>query len=166
MKTTKLILFISICMTCGFASVNAKSNGNKNEQKMKAQLSTFLTFQENNAEEAMNFYVDLFEEAEILDIQRWGSDEGPAKEGTIKHAGFMLNGKEFRCSDSPIKHNWTFTPAVSIFIDCKTEDELERLYEKLSEGGEIAMPLANYGFSQKFAWVVDRFGVSWQLNLE
>ncbi|MEO1258694.1 MAG: VOC family protein [Bacteroidota bacterium] len=130
----------------------------------KKQITTFLTFQENNAEEAMNFYIELFENSEVIDIQRYGKD-GPAKEGSVFLARFQLNGKEFLCSDSYITHEWTFTPAVSMFVDCHSVSELERLFEKLSENGAVMMPLDNYGFSQKFGFVEDRFGISWQLNL-
>jgi predicted 3-demethylubiquinone-9 3-methyltransferase (glyoxalase superfamily) len=62
------------------------------------------------------------------------------------------------CSDSPPVHNWDFTPAVSIFVECKDEEELQRLYSKLSENGQVAMPLDNYGFSQKFGWVLTGLG--------
>jgi len=67
--------------------------------------------------------------------------------------------------DSPAPHNFTFTPAISLFVTCETEEELGRLYAALLEDGEVAMPLGEYGFSRRFGWVVDRFGVSWQLNL-
>jgi predicted 3-demethylubiquinone-9 3-methyltransferase (glyoxalase superfamily) len=132
---------------------------------MKQQITTFLTFQENNAEEAMNFYMKLFDNSEILEIQRHGKD-GPAKEGTIMMAKFSLNGKEFICSDSYVKHEWTFTPGISMFVECKTENELENLFKKLSESGKVFMALDNYGFSQKFGWVGDKFGITWQLNLQ
>ena len=113
----------------------------------------------------MNFYVALFENSRIIDIQRYGKD-GPAKEGTIMMATFELNGSLFACSDSFIKHEWDFTPGVSIFVECKSETEIKKYLEKLSEGGSILMPLDNYGWSSKFAFVVDKFGVSWQLNLD
>lgn len=132
---------------------------------MKKQMMTSLTFQDNNAENAMNFYVELFENSKIINIERWGK-EGPGKEGTILQATFDLNGNLFICSDSPPVHNWDFTPAVSIYIECENEGEIDRLYSKLSENGKVAMPMDNYGFSQKFGWVVDKYGVSWQLNLE
>lgn len=93
-----------------------------------------------------------------------GKDE-PGKEGTIKHATFIINGKQFMCSDSPAIHDWGFTPAVSNFVECIDENQLEQLFTKLSEGGQIMMPLGNYGFSQKFGFVEDKFGISWQLNL-
>ncbi|NLN33514.1 MAG: VOC family protein [Flavobacteriaceae bacterium] len=132
---------------------------------MKQKITPFLTFQKNDAEEAMNFYISLFDNSKIIDIQRWGKD-GPGKEGTIMHATFQLNGQQFMCSDSQPVHNWDFTPAVSNYVECEDEEEIERLFSKLSENGEVTMPLDNYGFSQKFGWIIDRFGVSWQLNLK
>jgi len=136
----------------------------KNESDTKKQITTFLTFQENNAEEAMNFYIGLFENSEIIATQRHGKD-GPAKEGSILLARFILNGKEVLCSDSYIKHEWTFSPAVSMFVECDTVSELETLFAKLSENGQVMMPIDNYGFSQRFGFVEDKFGISWQLNL-
>ena len=130
----------------------------------KQQIATFLTFQDNNAEEAMNFYISLFENSKVLEIQRHGKD-GPAKEGSILFAKFELNGSLFACSDSPPIHEWTFTPAVSNFVECRSEEEIQNLFVKLSEGGQVMMPLNNYGWSKKFGFVADRFGVSWQLNL-
>lgn len=129
------------------------------------KIATFLTFQDNNAEEAMNFYVGLFENSKIIDIQRYGKD-GPAKEGTILMATFELNGSKFACTDSYIKHEWTFTPGVSNFVECQTDEEIQSLFTKLSENGKALMPLGNYGWSTKFAFVEDQFGVSWQLNLK
>lgn len=129
------------------------------------RIVTSLTFQKNDAEQAMNLYVSLFENSKIISIQRWGK-EGPGKEGTIMMAVFELNGQKFMCSDSPPIHNWDFTPAVSNFVECKNEEQLQRLFSKLSESGNVTMPIDNYGFSQKFAWVIDQFGVSWQLNLQ
>ena len=131
---------------------------------MKTQITTFLTFQQNNAEQAMNFYITLFSNSKIIDIKRYGT-EGPGPEGSVMVARFELNGKEFICSDSFVKHNWDFTPAISNWVDCKDEDELQMLFSKLQEGGRTMMPLDNYGFSQKFGWVADQFGISWQLNL-
>ena len=111
----------------------------------------------------MNFYVEIFDNSRIIDVQRWGKD-APGEEGRIMHATFELNGNLFMCSDSPPIHNWDFSPAVSKYIEMGSEIELETLFSKLSENGEVAMPLDNYGFSQKFGWVIDRFGISWQLN--
>lgn len=132
---------------------------------MKGQISTFLTFQKEDAEQAMNFYIELFDNSKIVNLQRWGK-EGPGKEGTIMHATFILNGKQFMCSDSPAIHDWGFTPAVSNFVECEDENELKILFAKLSENGKIMMPLNNYSFSQKFGFVEDQFGISWQLSLQ
>jgi len=132
---------------------------------MSTQIYTFLTFQKEDAEQAMNLYVGLFDNSEIVSLTRWGAG-APGKEGTIMQATFRLNGKLFMCSDSPPVHEWDFTPAVSNFVECQDESELERLFTRLSEDGQVTMPLGNYGFSQKFGWVVDRFGISWQLNLQ
>ena len=144
-------------------SLKHVNRGNPNEAS--GQIASFLTFQKEDAEEAMNFYIGLFDNSEIVEIKRWGK-EGAGKEGTIMHATFKLNGKLYMCSDSPPIHEWDFTPAVSNFVECVDENELESLFTKLSENGKVLMPLGNYGFSQKFGFLEDRFGVSWQLNLQ
>ncbi|WP_077616096.1 VOC family protein [Caenibacillus caldisaponilyticus] len=127
------------------------------------KITTFLMFQ-GQAEEAMNLYTSLFDKSEIISISRYGANE-EGEEGTVKHAIFSLNGQEFMCIDSNVKHDFTFTPSISLYVNCDTEDELDRIYEKLSEGGKVLMPLAAYPFSKKFCWVQDKYGVSWQLNL-
>jgi Uncharacterized protein conserved in bacteria len=124
----------------------------------------FLMFQDGKAEEAMNFYTSLIEDSEITTIVRYGANES-GDEGTIMQATFTLKGQEFMCIDSNIKHEFSFTPAFSIYVTCNTEDEIRNLYQKLNEGGQALMPLDDYGFSKKFGWLNDRFGVSWQLNL-
>lgn len=131
---------------------------------MANKATTFLMF-EGRAEEAMNFYVSLFDNAEVLSVEHYKAGEQGA-EGSVKRADFTICGQNFTCIDSPAKHNFTFTPAISIFIECESEAELDDLYAKLSDSGQLFMPLGNYGFSAKFGWVGDRFGVSWQLNLQ
>ena len=69
------------------------------------------------------------------------------------------------CIDSFVEHAFTFTPSMSLFVDCDDRAQLDRAFERLSEQGKVLMPPAAYGFSTWFAWVQDRFGVSWQLNL-
>ena len=137
----------------------------ENQNSSKTQIATFLTFQKENAEQAMNFYIKLFNNSKIINIKRW-EKSAPGKEGTIMHATFSLDGKLFMCSDSPAIHDWGFTPAVSNFVECKDEQQLNELFSKLSENGKVMMPLNNYGFSTKFGFVEDQFGVSWQLNLK
>ena len=131
---------------------------------MKKSFITSLTFQKGNAEAAMNFYVGLFDNASITKVQRWPAG-GPVEEGKIMQATFELEGNLFMCSDSPAIHDWDFSPAVSTYLECDDETELERIFEKLSQNGDVKMPPNKYGFSQKFGWVTDHFGVSWQLNL-
>jgi len=81
-------------------------------------------------------------------------------------ADFTLANHHMKCIDSPAKHAFTFTPSISIFVECNDEAELESAFKALSEDGAVLMPLDNYGFSKKFGWTNDRFGVSWQLNLQ
>lgn len=130
----------------------------------KQKITTFLMF-EGKAEEAMNYYISIFEQAEIISIRRYGANEAGA-EGSVMHAAFSLYGQTFMCIDSNIKHNFTFTPAISLYITCSTEAEIDRLFEKLSQGGSVLMPLTAYPFSEKFGWLSDKYGVSWQLSLE
>ncbi len=132
---------------------------------MKKQIITSLTFQDGNAEKAMNFYVELFDNSQVIDVQHWG-ENAPVEAGKIMKATFEIDGNLFMCSDSPAIHDWNFSPAVSNFIECESENEIQRLFSKLSKNGDIKMSLENYGFSEKFAWVDDQFGVSWQLNLK
>ncbi len=97
-------------------------------------------------------------------LQRYGA-EGPGKEGSVSMARAEISGLKVMAFDSPVHHAFTFTPALSLFVDCASEVEQERLVATLGEGGGTLMPLDNYGFSRRFAWVNDRFGVSWQINL-
>ncbi|GAK03963.1 PhnB protein [Geomicrobium sp. JCM 19037] len=107
----------------------------------------------------MNHYVSVFEDAKIQAIERYGPD-GPGEEGTVLRARFMVKDQEFMCIDSHIQYDFTFTPSISMYITCENEKEMDHLYTELKEGGNELMPIGDYGFSQKFAWVNDRFGVS------
>ena len=130
---------------------------------MKTKVTPFLMF-EGKAEEAMTFYVTLLANSRIDKIIRYGNGEAGA-EGTVMRADFTLAGQPVICIDSPVKHAFTFTPSMSLFVDCADEKEIDMLFARLSAGGGVMMGLADYGFSRKFAWVADRYGVSWQLNL-
>jgi predicted 3-demethylubiquinone-9 3-methyltransferase (glyoxalase superfamily) len=127
------------------------------------KITTFLMF-EGKAEEAMNFYISLFDQSKIVSISRYGANE-PGKEGTVQHAIFSLNGQEFMCIDSFVNHGFTFTPSISLYVNCEKEEEIDKVFEQLSSGGQVLMPLGPYPFSPKFGWVSDKFGVTWQLNL-
>ena len=115
------------------------------------------------AEEAMNFYISLFRDSEILDVIRYKPGE-PGPEGIVKKASFRIGDQSVLCTDSFVKHDFTFTPSFSLFVQCESDDEIQRLASALLEGGTALMPLGEYGFSRRFAWVNDRYGVSWQLN--
>jgi predicted 3-demethylubiquinone-9 3-methyltransferase (glyoxalase superfamily) len=128
------------------------------------KVTPFLMFQDGKAEEAMTFYTSLIEDSAITNIVRYGANES-GDEGTVMQATFTLKGQEFMCIDSNVIHQFSFTPSFSIFVTCNTEEELDNIYQKLNEGGQALMPLGDYGFSKKFGWLNDRFGVSWQLNL-
>jgi len=130
---------------------------------MKPRITPFLMF-EGKAEEAMSFYVSLFPDSTVVSKSYYGK-EGPGKEGTIQLAVFEISGQRLFCIDSAVKHAFTFTPSFSLFVDCTSESQIDDLYRKLSENGATMMPLSCYGFSRKFGWIQDRFGVSWQLNL-
>jgi predicted 3-demethylubiquinone-9 3-methyltransferase (glyoxalase superfamily) len=123
----------------------------------------FLMF-EGKAEEAMNFYVSLVPRSEIVEIHRYGP-QGPGPEGSVFKALFSVGDQAVMCIDSPAKHAFTFTPSFSFFVECDSEDEVRRLAGALGEGGAVMMPIDNYGFSRLFAWVSDRYGVSWQINV-
>lgn len=130
---------------------------------MAKQVVPFLMFT-GDAEQAMTFYTSLFDDGRIVDITRVGSD-GPGAEGTVQRALFSLAGQEFLCTDSPPVHAFSFTPSFSIWIETESQQELQRLFAALSDGGTQLMPLDDYGFSRRFGWLNDRYGVSWQLNL-
>jgi predicted 3-demethylubiquinone-9 3-methyltransferase (glyoxalase superfamily) len=131
---------------------------------MTQGLRTFLTFQHGAATAALGLYEEVFDDFELVAIEHYGKEDvGP--DGTVKVARFRIAGSEFGCADSPIEHAWGFTPAVSLWIDCDDDTELERFFGRLSEGGQVFMPLDDYGFSTRFGWVGDRYGVTWQLNL-
>jgi predicted 3-demethylubiquinone-9 3-methyltransferase (glyoxalase superfamily) len=128
------------------------------------KVTPFLMFQDGKAEEAMNYYISIIDDSEIRSIIRYGANEA-GDEGTVMQATFSLKGQEFMCIDSNVQHQFSFTPSFSFFVTCDTEEEINHLYENLIEGGQALMPIGNYGFRQRFGWLNDRFGVSWQLTL-
>ena len=130
---------------------------------MAKSISPFLMFQDGAAETAMNFYVSLFPGSSIQSIARFGP-EGPGKEGTVMTGILDLNGQTILFLDSPVKHAFTFTPAISLFVACESVEEIDRLFAALSDGGQVLMGLDAYPFAQRFGWTNDRFGVSWRLR--
>jgi predicted 3-demethylubiquinone-9 3-methyltransferase (glyoxalase superfamily) len=129
------------------------------------KATPFLMFQHGKAQEAIDFYVATVPGSRIVEMQLFGP-EGPGPEGTVLRGYFEVAGQTVMVHDSFITHGFDFTPSWSFFLDCADEAEAERLFAALSEGGAVLMPLDNYGWSRKFGWVSDRFGVSWQINLQ
>ncbi|HLC02792.1 MAG TPA: VOC family protein [Anaerolineales bacterium] len=113
------------------------------------KIVTFLTFKDR-AEEAVNLYVSLFKNSKILSIVRMGAD-APGVKGTLLHATFQLDGQEFMAMDGG--PYFSFGQGTSLFVNCETQEEVDLLWEKLSEGGE----------KQQCGWLKDKFGVSWQI---
>lgn len=113
------------------------------------KITPFLWF-DNNAEEAMNFYTSVFKDAKIGDVQRYG-DAGPGPAGTVMTGTFYLHGQEFYVLNAgPM---FKFTEAISLFVKCKTQEEVDYFWEKLSEGGQ----------KSQCGWLKDKFGLSWQI---
>lgn len=126
-------------------------------------LTTFLMFT-GQAEEAIRFYVATFPDAEILHLDRFGPED-PGREGAVKGASFRIADQTIRCIDSPDVHAFGFTPSVSFFFDCPDEASLNALFDRLSDQGSVFMPPGRYPFARRYAWLSDRFGVSWQLSV-
>jgi len=138
------------------------------------KTTTFLTFVGNQcgkAEEALIFYTSLFPNSKIKSIIKYQEGEAGGTPELIKYGVFTLNGTEYRVSESNFNHAWSFTPGVSLFVECNSENEIQTLFERLSSnGGQIMVPLdkydsGDYGFGKKFGWCEDKFGISWQLIL-
>ena len=138
------------------------------------QTTTFLTFvgdQCGRAEEAIKFYTSIFPNSTIKKITKYLEGEPGGTPELIKYGEFTLNGVEYKVSESNFNHAWSFTPGVSLFVECSTEEEIQTLFEKISSNeGQVMVPLdnygsGNYGFGKKFGWCQDKYGISWQLNL-
>jgi predicted 3-demethylubiquinone-9 3-methyltransferase (glyoxalase superfamily) len=130
---------------------------------MTDTVRPFLMFQDGAGSAALDFYLSLFPDARVETMERYGAGE-PGPEGTIKVARFTVGGQSVMCSDSFVKHGFGFTPSFSFFVDVESEERLRALADRLKQDGQEFMPVGNYGFSRLFAWVGDRFGVSWQIN--
>lgn len=113
------------------------------------KIIPFMWF-DSNAEEAANFYVSIFKNSRILDVSRY-AEGGPRPAGTVLVASFELDGQEFKAlNGGPV---FKFTEAISFFVSCETQDEVDDLWEKLSAGGEKG----------QCGWLKDKFGMSWQV---
>lgn len=125
------------------------------------KITPFLWF-DTQAEEAAHFYTSLFSNSRVKTTVDY-DNTGPTLSETVTVVEFQLAGLDVMAMNAGPE--FTFTPAISFFVGCDSADEVDALFQKLSEGGEILMPLQAYPFSEKFTWVNDRFGLSWQLNL-
>lgn len=130
---------------------------------MPHSIRPFLMFQ-GQGSAALDFYSSVFADAVVEEVERH-PEGGPFPAGTLKMARIVIAGQTILLNDSPPVHAFTFTPSISLFVECRSEAELRELAEALELDGSEMMPIGNYGFSTLFAWVSDRFGVSWQLNL-
>ena len=127
-------------------------------------VTPFLMF-EGQAEAAMICYVNAIPGSRVIRLERYGA-QGPGAEGTVSLGEADLSGQRVRFFDSSVAHEFTFTPSMSLFITVDSGDELDRIVDVLAIGGRFLMPPGDYGFSSRFAWLSDEFGVSWQVNAE
>ncbi len=129
------------------------------------EIMPFLWF-DHEAEEAANFYTSIFENARIKSVIRYNADGAKVagqQQGKVMTVSFQLEGQAFAViNGGPI---YKITPVISFFVNCSTPQEIDRLWEKLSDGGTVMMKLDKYPFSEKYGWIQDKFGVSWQLIL-
>ena len=113
------------------------------------KITPFLWF-DGKAEEAVTFYTSVFKNSRVGSISRYG-EGAPRPKGTVMTATFQLDGQEFIALNGGPE--FTFTPAISFFVNCETQEEIDELWEKLSEGGE----------KQRCGWLRDKYGLSWQI---
>ncbi|MGI8952693.1 MAG: VOC family protein [Chitinophagaceae bacterium] len=128
----------------------------------KQKITRFLWF-DGNAEEAANFYTSVFNNSEIIDtaLNPEGSPAGAP--GTVLTEGFNIFGQQFVALNGGPE--FKFNPSISFMVNCKTEKQVDELWNKLFEGGKALMPLDKYPFSEKYGWLQDKYGLSWQLIL-
>ncbi|CAI0871672.1 VOC family protein [Serratia proteamaculans] len=127
-----------------------------------SKVSTFVMFQ-GQAQQAIDLYSELFAGFKVQQVQHYDdSNDGPLR---IRQAFIDFDRQNLVFTDSPISHDFSFTPAISLFVNLANEAELDRVFTRLAEGGKVLMPIDDYGFSARFGWLNDRFGLSWQLNV-
>lgn len=132
---------------------------------MAVSAHPHLMFQNGLALDALHYYEEAFGDGFTIDELALYTEGGPGPAGQVQLAICTLLGGRLSCIDSPMSHGFDMTPAVSLFVECADQADLDHLFTALSTDGKVFMPLDNYGFSQRYGWVEDRFGVSWQLNL-
>lgn len=130
---------------------------------MTRSITTCLMF-DGDAEAALELYSAAFPDCRVEEVERYGTQDADV-EGRIKRAALTFHDQALLCFDTRVKHEFTFTPSISLAVECEDETELDAAFEKLAADGDVLMPPDDYGFSRKFTWLNDRFGVSWQLTL-
>jgi predicted 3-demethylubiquinone-9 3-methyltransferase (glyoxalase superfamily) len=120
-------------------------------------------FQNGKAKAAIKFYQAIFPDFSVVSMMEHDADADSIA-GWVKIANVDFAGHPIIVIDSPVPHAFDFTPSMSLFVDFETVAALDAAFAALSDQGKVMMPLGNYGFSDRFGWVVDKFGVSWQLN--
>ena len=120
-------------------------------------------FQGGKAQAAVDLYASVFPGFTVVSVKKYGP--GDPIPGRIKIAKIDFCGHPLIVIDSPVPHKFDFTPSMSLFVDFDQVADLDRSFDRLTDGGTVMMPLGDYGFSPRFGWLTDRFGVSWQLNL-
>jgi len=143
-----------------------KSESGKINKGAKIQKITPFLWFDKQTEEAVNFYLTVFDNSKIKTATRYGEEGARASgmpENSVMTMGFQIEGQDFvAINGGPI---FQINPTISFFVNCDTIQEIDRLWAKLSENGTVMMELANYPFAEKYGWIQDRFGVSWQLIL-
>jgi predicted 3-demethylubiquinone-9 3-methyltransferase (glyoxalase superfamily) len=132
---------------------------------MADSFHTHLMFQNGRALEALRRYEEVFDGEFTIDELDTYNEAAAGPTGQVQLAACTLLGQRITFFDSPVEHEFDMTPAISLFVECHDNDELERLFAALGEDGKVFMGLDDYGFSRRYGWVEDRFGVPWQLNL-
>jgi predicted 3-demethylubiquinone-9 3-methyltransferase (glyoxalase superfamily) len=133
--------------------------------KEMSKAYPFFMFTNCKSEEAMNLYASAFNGTEIEEIVKWTGDNPMGPAGKIQSAIFTIKGSTFRFMDSE-GHSHSLTPSTSIFVNCDDEAELRKAHGLLIDGGFELMELGEYPFAKLYAWVQDRFGLTWQLSLQ
>jgi predicted 3-demethylubiquinone-9 3-methyltransferase (glyoxalase superfamily) len=126
---------------------------------MAVSVDTHLMFQNGRALEALRRHEEILAMAFTIDELDTYDETAAGLTGQVQLAVCTLLGQRITCIDSPVQHDFDMTPAISLFVECDDEEELERLFVTLAENGEVFMPLDDYGFSRRYGWVPDRFGV-------
>jgi predicted 3-demethylubiquinone-9 3-methyltransferase (glyoxalase superfamily) len=136
-------------MTIPMVEAGYANDNSSNKENYVQKITPFLWF-DGNAEEAMNLYVSIFKNSKVVSVTRYG-EAGPGPKGTVMAATFQLEGQQFYALNGGPQYK--FTPAISLFVSCETQKEVDQLWDKLSAGGH----------KDKCGWLQDKYGLSWQI---